>query len=170
MELWWQQPWGKTSGLRRQIRVLTMPVGKPRTVDSICPGVSIFLRRTFRECSWRICRPLLMMLHEYKVLWHYSNNKTYNCVKAIHKITPQKLFNTNFNIELDAFLTRAQPFHVNVGVGMGIIRATKFFPLTTVRDNWLVREEEFVQDIIADWGDPGLVSWGELAATKRSLS
>ena len=53
---------------------------------------------------------------------------------------------------------------------MGIIRATKFFPLATVRDNWLVREEEFVQDIIADWGDPGLVSWGELAATKRSLS
>ena len=108
---------------------------KPRTVDSICPGVSIFLRRTFRECSCRICRPLLMMLHEYKVLWHYSNNKTYNCVKAMHKITPQKLFNTNFNIGLDAFLTRAQPFHVNVGVGMGIIRATKFFPLATVRDN-----------------------------------
>ena len=53
---------------------------------------------------------------------------------------------------------------------MGILRATKFLPLNTVRDNWLVRKEEFVQDNIANWGDPGLVSWGELSATKRSLS
>ena len=53
---------------------------------------------------------------------------------------------------------------------MGILRATKFFPLDTVRDNWLVRKEEFVQDNLANWGDPGLVSWGELSAKKRSLS
>ena len=53
---------------------------------------------------------------------------------------------------------------------MGIHRATKFFPLDTVRDNWLVRQKEFVQDNIADWGDPGLVSWGELSVTKRSLT
>ena len=54
----------------------------------------------------------------------------------MHKITPYKLFNTKLTIELNAFLTRAQSFHVNVGVGgMGILRATKFFPLDTVRDN-----------------------------------
>ena len=53
---------------------------------------------------------------------------------------------------------------------MGILRETKFFPLDTVRDNWRVRKEEFVQDNIANWGDPGLVSWGELSATKRLLS
>ena len=70
---------------------------------------------------------------------------------------------------------RGHSFHVNVGVGGGggrdgILGATKFFLLDTVRDNWLVRKEEFVQDNIADWGDPGLVSWGELSATKRSSS
>ena len=46
------------------------------------------------------------------------------------KITPNKLFNTKFNIGLNAFLTRARPFDVNVGMGgggMGILRATKFF-------------------------------------------
>ena len=53
---------------------------------------------------------------------------------------------------------------------MGILRAPKFFPLDTVRDNWLVTQEEFVQDNIANWGYPGLVSWGGLSPTKRSLS
>ena len=78
-----------------------------------------------------------MMLHEYKVLWHYANNKIYNCIGTMHKMTPYKLFNTEFNIGLNAFLTRAQPFHVNVGVGGGIdiLRATNFFPLDTVKDN-----------------------------------
>ena len=52
----------------------------------------------------------------------------------MHKITPHKLFNTKFNEGLNALLTRAQPFHVNVE-GMRILRATKFFPLDTVRDN-----------------------------------
>ena len=62
------------------------------------------------------------------------NNKIYNCIETMHKITPYKLFNTKFNIGLNAFLTGAQPFHVNVGVGgMGILRATKFFPLDTER-------------------------------------
>ena len=37
----------------------------------------------------------------------------------MHKITPYKLFNTKFNIGLNAFLTRAQPFDVNVGWGGG---------------------------------------------------
>ena len=54
--------------------------------------------------------------------------------------------------------------------GWGYSETTKFFPLYTVRDHWLVRKEEFVQDNIANWGDPGLVSWGELSATKRLLS
>ena len=77
-----------------------------------------------------------MMLHEYKVLWHYANNKIYNCIQTMDKITLYKLFNAKFNIGLNVFLTRAQPFHVNVGLGgMGILRATKFFPLDTVRDN-----------------------------------
>ena len=58
-----------------------------------------------------------MILHEYKTLWHCANNKNYNCIKTMHKITPYKLFNTKFNIGLNAFLTRAQPFDVNVGVG-----------------------------------------------------
>ena len=63
-------------------------------------------------------------------------NKIYNCIKTMHKITPHKLFKTKFNISLKAFLTRAQPFHVNVGVeGMEILRTAKFFPLDTVRDN-----------------------------------
>ena len=44
-------------------------------------------------------------------------NKIYNCIKTMHKITPYKLVNTKFNTSLKAFLTRAQPFHVNVGVG-----------------------------------------------------
>ena len=52
--------------------------------------------------------------------------------KLCYKITPYKLLNKKFNIELNAFLTRAQPFHVNVGVGwMRILRATTFFPLDT---------------------------------------
>ena len=33
---------------------------------------------------------------------------------------------------------------------MGILRAFKFFSLNTVRDNLLVRKEEFVQDNIAN--------------------
>ena len=37
----------------------------------------------------------------------------------MHKITPYKLFNTKFNIGLNTFLTRAQHFHVNVGLGGG---------------------------------------------------
>ena len=96
----------------------------------------------------------------------------YNCIKTIHKITPYKLFNTKFNIGLNAFLTRAQPFHVKVGVGgegVGILRATRFFPLDTVRDNWLVRKEEFAHGNIVNSRDPGLVPWGEFSATKRSL-
>ena len=32
----------------------------------------------------------------------------------MHKLTPYKLFNTKFNIGLNAFLTRAQPFDVHV--------------------------------------------------------
>ena len=44
------------------------------------------------------------------------NNKIYNCIQTVHKITPNKLFNTKFTIDLSGFLTRAQPFHVNVGV------------------------------------------------------
>ena len=59
------------------------------------------------------------MLHEYKVLWDFANNKIYNCVKTMHKVTPYKLFSTKFNIGLNAFLTRAQPFHVNVRIGGG---------------------------------------------------
>ena len=35
----------------------------------------------------------------------------------MHEITPYKLLNTKFTIVLNAFLTRAQSFHVNVGVG-----------------------------------------------------
>ena len=38
---------GKTSGLRRQIGVMTIPVGKPRTVDSICLSVSIYFKTHF---------------------------------------------------------------------------------------------------------------------------
>ena len=104
------------------------------------------------------------------------NNKIYNCIQTMHKITPYKLFNTKFTIGLNAFLTRAQTFPVNVGVdrggggGWGYSEQLSFFPLDTVRDNWLVRKEEVVQDNIANWGDPGLVSWGELSTTKRSLS
>ena len=78
------------------------------------------------------------------------NNKIYNCIQTMHKITPYKLFNTKFNIELNAYLTRAQSFHVNVCGGGGTLRATKFFSLDTVRDNRLVRKEEFVQDNIAN--------------------
>ena len=44
------------------------------------------------------------------------NNKIYNCIQTMDKITPYKLFNTKFTIGSNAFLTRAQPFHVNVGV------------------------------------------------------
>ena len=40
-------------------------------------------------------------------------------MQTMHKITPYKLFNTKFNIGLNAFLTRDQPFYVNVGVGWG---------------------------------------------------
>ena len=47
------------------------------------------------------------------------NNKIYNCIQTMHKITPYKLFNTKFNIELNAYLTRAQSFHVNVCGGGG---------------------------------------------------
>ena len=47
------------------------------------------------------------------------DNKIYNCIQTMHIITPYKLFNMKFTIRLNAFLTRAQPFHVNVGVGRG---------------------------------------------------
>ena len=77
-----------------------------------------------------------MMLHEYKVLWYYANNEIYNSIQTMDKIIPYKLFKAKFNIGLNAFLTRAQPFHVNVGMaGMGILRATTFFPLDTMSDN-----------------------------------
>ena len=58
-----------------------------------------------------------MMLYEYKVLWHCAKNKIYNCIKTMHKITSYKLLNTKFNIGLNAFLVRAQPFQLNGGVG-----------------------------------------------------
>ena len=45
--------------------------------------------------------------------------KFYSCIQTMNKITPYKLFNAKFNIGLNAFLKRAQPFHVNVGVGCG---------------------------------------------------
>ena len=35
----------------------------------------------------------------------------------MHKITPYKLFNRKLYIGLNALLTRARPFDVNVGVG-----------------------------------------------------
>ena len=38
---------GKTSGLRHQIGVMTMSVGKSRTVDSICLSVSIYFKTHF---------------------------------------------------------------------------------------------------------------------------
>ena len=57
-----------------------------------------------------------MMLHEYRVLWYYANNEIYNCIQTMDKITPYKLFSAKFNIELNAFLMRGQPFRVNVGV------------------------------------------------------
>ena len=43
------------------------------------------------------------------------NNKIYNCIQTMYTITPYKLFNTKFTIGLNAFLTRAQTFPVNVG-------------------------------------------------------
>ena len=58
-----------------------------------------------------------MMVHEYKVLWHYANNKIYNYIQTMDEITLYKLFNAKFNIGLNSFLTRAQPFHVNVRGG-----------------------------------------------------
>ena len=77
-----------------------------------------------------------MMLHEFKVLWYYADNEIYDCIQTMDKITPYKLFNPKFNKGLNAFLImRGQLFHVNVGLGMGILRATKFFPLDTVRNN-----------------------------------
>ena len=79
------------------------------------------------------------MLDGYKVVWHCANSKIYNYIKNMHKITPYKLFNTKFNIGLNTFLTRAQHFHVHVGLGgargLVILRATKFFTLGTVRYN-----------------------------------
>ena len=33
--------------LQRQIGVMTMPVGKPRTVDSICLSVSVYFKTHF---------------------------------------------------------------------------------------------------------------------------
>ena len=164
MELWWQQPWGKTSGLRGQTGVMNMPVGKPRTVDSICLSVSIYFKKHFSGMFFSY------LPTSKKCFGTMLTNKIYNCIKTMHKITPYKLFNTKFNISLKAFLTRAQRFYVNLGVGgWGYSEQLIFFHLT-LRDNWLVRREEFVQDNIANWGDPGLVSWGELSVTKCLLS
>ena len=53
--------------LQRQIGVMTMPVGKPRTVDSICLSVSICFKTHFSGN--------LLMLHEYKMLWHYAKQQ-----------------------------------------------------------------------------------------------
>ena len=65
------------------------------------------------------------------MLWHCANNKHYNCIKTVHKITPYKLFNTKFDIGLNASLTRAQPFDVNVGVGRwGYSQQLSFFHST----------------------------------------
>ena len=77
-----------------------------------------------------------------------------------------------FNIGLNAFLTRAQPFHVSVGVGgWGYSEQLSFFFSTRHCDRyWLVRKEEFAQDNIAKWGDPELVSGAKFSATTRSLS
>ena len=47
------------------------------------------------------------------------NNKIYNCIQTMHKVTPYKLFNTKFTIGLIAFVTIGQPFHVNVGMRWG---------------------------------------------------
>ena len=164
MELWWQQPWGKTSGLRGQTGVMNMPVGKPRTVDSICLSVSIYFKKHFSGMFFSYLPTSI------RCFGTMLTNKIYNCIKTMHKITPYKLFNTKFNISLKAFLTRAQRFYVNLGVGgWGYSEQLIFFHLT-LRDNWLVRREEFVQDNIANWRDPGLVPWGKLSATKRSLS
>ena len=69
------------------------------------------------------------------------NDKIYNYIQTMHTITPYKLFNTKFTIGLNAFLTRAQTFPVNVGVdrggggGWGYSEQLSFFPLDTVRDN-----------------------------------
>ena len=63
------------------------------------------------------------------------NNKISNCMQTMHKITPYKLFNSKFTIGLNAFLTRAQPFHVNVVVGVwGYSEKLSFFH-STLRDN-----------------------------------
>ena len=43
-----QQPW-ENSGLRRQIGVMTMPVGKPRTVDGIYFSVLFHFKTHFSE-------------------------------------------------------------------------------------------------------------------------
>ena len=164
MELWWQQPWGETSGLHGQTGVINMPVGKPRTVDSICLSVSISFKKHFSGMFFSYLPTSI------RCFGTMLANKIYNCIKTMHKITPYKLFNTKFNISLKAFLTRAQRFYVNLAVrGWGYSEQLIFFHLT-LRDNWLVRREEFVQDNIANWGDPGLVSWGELSAAKRLLS
>ena len=164
MELWWQQLWGETSGLHGQTGVMYMPVGKPRTVDSICLSVSIYFKKHFSGMFFSY------LPTNIRCFGTMLTNKIYNCIKTMHKITPYKLFSTKFNISLKAFLTRAQRFYVNLAVrGWGYSEQLIFSHLT-LRDNWLVRREEFVQDNIANWGDPGLVSWGELSATKRLLS
>ena len=74
------------------------------------------------------------------------NNKIYNCIQTMDKITPYKLFNTKFTIGSNAFSCKCG--------GAGGWRYSllptgdtiKFFPLDTVRDSLLVRKEEFVQD------------------------
>ena len=76
-----------------------------------------------------------MMLHEYKMIWHCANNKNYNCIKTMPKITPHKLFNTKFNIGLNTFLTRAQLFDINVRVRWGDTQSNYVFSLDTARDN-----------------------------------
>ena len=37
----------KTSGLQRQIGVMTMPIGKPGIVDSVCLSISVYFKMHF---------------------------------------------------------------------------------------------------------------------------
>ena len=93
--------------------VMTMPVGKPRTADSIYLRVSVYFKTHF----FGIFFPYLSITTSVLCFGTMLTTKFYNSIQTMDKITPYKLFNTKFNIALNAFLTRAQSFHVNVGVG-----------------------------------------------------